>query len=814
MNPLASPASSPTPFTAPPTNLMTSYRFSILSRPARWLALALGLPIALITPLAAQDPAAPPPPAATPAADPGDDGIQLQFPNNGINDVLGIYELLTGKAVIKDSEIFDGQPLSLVTSRPVTHEEAIELIESALYLNGYVLSQSLDGRSVRVSRGNATQASLTRGLEVAQSIHQLPPGNSIASYFLRLEHLDPSEAATTLWSHLGLNRFGRLTPVTSPPGLLITENAENIRQILRVAAVLDVPQGQTGLLTEFYTLKHADAVVVGQILASTFTQRQSLPTLTRDTVGDDENRIPARVPTTVIPKVVADDRLNRIMLVAQPTDQEYARTLIQEFDQPIATLTPLERRLRYVFVDQVLPVLVDILQDTGSGTSTLAGGEIVRSKRPPQASSDPATLAGRARRAPLQREGATTAPVGYEDQLTPPEDNVAPLSVLVGKTRLVADVQSNKLIAYGPPGDIAKITSLLSHLDQKPPQVYLATIIGQLSLDDGYEIGFDYLREFKAGGEGNYAGAVVTRDSLLQAITDIRDPSLVEPPLPALKGLNVYGEIADGVNAFVRALELTQKFKVLSRPSIYAANNKKAVITSGRRIPVPTSSVTDLSNTTSVRTNIAFQDVVLKLEVIPLINSNKEVSLTIAQINDTVVGQQVVSENTVPIIGTERLVTSVTVANRSTIVLGGLITENEEKSVTGVPMISHIPVLGHLFKSTKLVKNRKELIIFIQPVVVEDTDEAAAASLEEDLRTGIGGEAAALFPETGAAPDPGPLDDPQASRLPTRHALPADDTPSETEIVEDPPRPTLSAAPSRSRPTRPAVSAPSRPAAR
>src|SRR5690606_11865337 len=126
-------------------------------------------------------------------------------------------------------------------------------------------------------------------------------------------------------------------------------------------------------------------------------------------------------------------------------------------------------------------------------------------------------------------------------------------------------------------------------------------------------------------------------------------------------------QIADGVDAYIRALESTQRFKVLSRPSIYAANNKKAVITSGRRIPVPTSSVVDLSNTDSVRTNIDFQDVVLKLEVIPLINSNREVSLTIAQVNDTVVGQQQVAENSVPIIGTERLLTTVTVPNRSTI---------------------------------------------------------------------------------------------------------------------------------------------------
>jgi type II secretory pathway component GspD/PulD (secretin) len=315
----------------------------------------------------------------------------------------------------------------------------------------------------------------------------------------------------------------------------------------------------------------------------------------------------------------------------------------------------------------------------------------------------------------------------------------------VGKTRLVADVQANKLIAYGPREDLAKITSLLERLDHKPPQVYLAVIIGQLTLGDDMDFGVDYLRQFKAGGSGNYAGSFITLDSLAKSITDARNP-IIKPPLSALTGLNVYGQIADGVDAFVRALETTQRFKILSRPAIYAANNKKAVITSGRRIPVPTSSITDLANTNSVRTSINFQDVVLKLEVIPLINSNKEVSLTIAQVNDTVVGEQKVAENIVPIIGTERLLTTVTVANRSTIVLGGLITENEEKSTNGIPYLSRIPILGHAFKSTRTKKARKELIVFIQPVVVEDNEAAAANSLNEDYRTDIGGDAADIFP--------------------------------------------------------------------
>ena len=671
--------------------------------------------------------------------------IQLQFPNNGISDILGIYEMLTGKAVVKESAIFDGKAMSLVTAKPVTHAEAIELIESSLQLNGYVLSESPDGRSVRIALATAAQADLTRGLPVHKNEESLPSGHIMASYFLKLDHLDPSETATTLWSHIGLNAFGRLTPITSPSGILITENADNIRQILRVVKILDVPPGESRLRTEFYTLKYADAVVIAQMLSTTLTTRQVIPPVTVDTLGDARSLVPARAATAVPARVVADDRLNRIMLVALEPDHLYAKEVIREFDQPIKELAPLERRMNYVFVDQLMPVLVDILQDTGTGSSVMGGGEVVRTRRAPLASGDPATLAGRPRRAQTQREGAGAAPAGYADQLTAPEDNSAPLSVLIGKTRLVADVQSNKLIAYGPAEDLAKITSLLDRLDQKPPQVYLATIIGQLSLDDGFEFGVDYLRQFKAGGQGEFAGSLFTGESFIKTVSNLRDPAHTAP-LGPLAGLSLYGQIADGVDGFVRALETTQRFKILSRPAIYAANNKKAVITSGRRIPVPTSSISDLSNTNSVRTNIAFQVVVLKLEVIPLINSNKEVSLTIAQVNDTVVGQQQVSDNTVPIIGTERLLTSVTVANRSTIVLGGLITENEEKRTSGVPYLSRIPVVGHAFKSSKVVKARKELIIFIQPVVVEDED-TKAASLAEDSRTKVGADAAATFPD-------------------------------------------------------------------
>ena len=204
------------------------------------------------------------------------------------------------------------------------------------------------------------------------------------------------------------------------------------------------------------------------------------------------------------------------------------------------------------------------------------------------------------------------------------------------------------------------------------------------------------------------------------------------------------------MEAFVTLLETTNRFKVLSRPSVFALNNKKAVITSGQLIPVPaqTISVPGAGAVAgSVTTTIEYRDVVLKLEVVPLINSEGEVILTISQVLDTVVDTQRVEPNDVPIIGTEQLVTTVTVPNGRTVVLGGLISEQTVTDTQGVPVISRVPLLGKLFRNDVDSLQRRELMIFIQPNVITDTQGLLGASYQEDIRTRVGEAAADRFPQ-------------------------------------------------------------------
>ena len=679
-----------------------------------------------------------------------EDGIVLQFPNNPISDIIAVYEKLTGKSVIKRSEIFDGSTISLVTPTAVTRQDAIRLIESALQLNDFVLSKDEELGTVRIMPEDTAQANVQVGIPVFDQAEDLPKNDVVVEYFMRLKHLDPVEAGSLFSNHVGLNPYGRITPVLNPAGLLIVENTSIIRQFVRLQGVLDIAGSDSKAVTEFVKLEYAEATVVAQIIQATLRNRPERPRRSDNTFSSGGRRRGDSSDQEETAQVVADDRLNRIMIVAKPVDHAYILTLIDEWDRPIDTSNTLERPVKYLYVDEVLPVLVDVLQDTGVGSSSLPGGGSVSTRQTPQASTQASTLTGRLRRGVEVRDTAAGSVSGEQDMLVSPLDNTAPISVSIGKTRLVADLQANSIIAMGPRESLAKISDLLDKLDRKPPQVYLSTVIGQLTLDDDMQFGVEYLQRFKELSNpivrGGTAG-LITRDSLGNAIGDVRNNLLTQGVEAAVPGLNIYGQVGRSLDAFITALESTSRFKVLSRPSIYAANNKKAVITSGQRIPVPTSSLTDFEgDSANVRTNIEFQDVVLKLEVVPLINSDREVTLTMAQVNDTVIGQQRVADNIVPIIGTEKLTTTVTIPNKQTVVLGGLITETQENTDEGIPLVSRIPIIGHAFKNANRGTTRKELIVFIQPTVVQDNEELSIASYTEDLRTTVGSDAAKSFP--------------------------------------------------------------------
>ncbi len=660
--------------------------------------------------------------------------VKIQLPGNSITEVLSLYEMLTGKRLVRDANLA-GPNLTIVVPGEVPRKDAVALLESALLLNGYSLVP-VDDRTMKVI--GTAKSPLGEGIPLYADASLLPSGEQVVSYFMLLRYISTKDAMAVFEGYVSLRQQGKIVAVPNSNAIVVSDNTPLIRRLISLQRLIDVPGAK--VVTEFVTLTRADAEKVAKTINEILDQEKKdegngkvVIESAKPAEGAAQPQVSTSPPqalasASTIVQVVPDIRTNRVLVVAAESRMDYLRKLIRDLDVAVSLEQPLERPLKFVSAGDVLPVLQSILMEGDDAEDGQAAvnptGQQVEDNF---LSSGGTSISG----------GGT----GKADKLTAPRESTAPLAVSVGKARIIADRSSNKIIVIGPPESRSKAARVLDMLDRKPKQVYLATVIGQLTLGEGMEVGFDYLLK-STGANGNTIGGLLRTRS---AATDLLpDPSalITNAALPLASGLTIYGTIAETVDIYAKALATNNRFKILSRPVVYTANNKKAMISSGQSVPIPVSTLTSAVATggpaadtgTALASNIQYKDVVLKLEVIPLINSDDEVTLTVAQQNDSLLERVVVSNNEVPVIGTQELTTTITVKNRQTIVLGGLITEEKQDQKTGIPLISNIPGVGYLFSTTKKQTTRRELIVLIQPLIVaSEADEAEANYIEKSM---------------------------------------------------------------------------------
>ncbi|MBU3664786.1 MAG: hypothetical protein FGM15_02740 [Chthoniobacterales bacterium] len=728
-------------------------------------------PATLEPPIAAPAPApsSAPAPASTVPASP-EPTVRLTFPNTSVNEILSLYEVLTDKRLIRDSALAtQATPLTIVVPGEVPRSEAIRLIEASLLLNGYSFVP-VDEKTVKVLSLQSGKGPKSEGIPIYSTPYMLPETEQVVSYFMKLSYLAPQEAVNLFQTFVVPPKpYTSFTMVPNVQAVLITENVPVIQKLIALQAMVDVPPAQ--VITEFITLKRADAEKVAETLQTLIDARKegapkpSAPGQpgqpAQPQVDAQGQVVPVSLGTAsggqfesnlVIgeTQIVADPRTNRILVVTRPINFPYIKQLIEQLDAPVPLDTVLERPLKYVSSSDVLPVLSDLLSEGEETTG--AGGTGARGQGTGGATIEGGSQFGQGN----SSDGlGGTSGLNRPDRIKEPTADVAPESVIIGKTKIIADKSANSIIAIGPPDSRQKVAQLLDMLDVRPRQVYLAAVIGQLQLTDDMEFGFSYFLRYK-GADGSGAAASLLNPlsansdgglSIFGGSNGIIPSNLINPTkFPNLSGLTVYGTIADSVDIYARALEKTGRFKILSRPVVYTTNNKKAVISSGEQVPFTSSTLTSTSITgtainqsAGITANITYKDVLLKLEVVPLINANKDVTLVIAQSNSNIVRyEDFGGGNRAPIVSAQELTTTVTVPNGSTVVLGGLIIEDTQANDSGLPFLMRIPVLGYLFKQTARNVKRSELLVLLQPTVVENDAELARASEEERYRTKVG----------------------------------------------------------------------------
>ena len=389
----------------------------------------------------------------------------------------------------------------------------------------------------------------------------------------------------------------------------------------------------------------------------------------------------------------------------------------------------------------------------GAGAGGLPGGGLPCASPQPQRGPSP-SYGGRGGGADLTGTSGTSSTAGggstlnISEELSTQPVNTTPQAVTVGNSKLIADQRANSIIVLGNREVVVKVEKILDEMDVAAPQVALSTVVGQLSLSNDEEFGADYFAKYhnRFVGTSTNNGVFSDNNPGIPA-TAVMDPSKIINFSKILKnaatGTNVYVAAGDAFAAIVHLLEQTGKFKIISRPTVFTSNNKKAIIASGQEVPVPVSTLTNATSTLnvgSIQSSIEYKKVALQLEVVPLINAEKQVSLDILQKIDSLGENKIISGNVVPAINTRYIRTNVSAPNKATIVLGGLIEDNKQKNSNGIPYLSRIPYLGAAFRSTKVSVIRTELIVLMRPEVTLTKLDAYRIRQKQEDRTHFGPE--------------------------------------------------------------------------
>ena len=733
-----------------------------------------------------------PPPAQNPAQNPPanvpagqQQTVRLQFPNSDVADVLRFYESLTGKKLIMDN--FVTGKVNIFLSKDVPRDEAIKIIEISLLLNGYSLIPS-EGDIVKVIGTGKNPR--TTGVPIVSDENEIPEGDHVISYLFKLRYADPQELLQALGQYLSPPQpYTSFLALPKAGAILVTENSSVIRTLAKIIDQVDVPPAE--VVSEFIKLERADATKVVDMLKDVFEKTETktgvpgqpgyrgnvrpvggapnvnmpppnagneMPELAGLTALTEESVIVGKI------KLEADERTNRIHVITRPVNMPFVRKLIAEFDANVEFAKPVTRSLRYISAADVLPVIVQALSEPGQQG---AGG----AEQPTAPGATPAavkrTTTATAAAGGVASTTSTTSTGGYggtggsslnvSEELQTQAVDTTPKAVVIGNAKIIADQRANTIITLGNQEVVVKVGKILDEMDVKAPQVALSTVIGELTLNNDEELGVDWFAKYgqHVVGISRNTGAPIPNATASSSVApgatpvigSVMDPAGLVNFSQALQqvagGTNVYIAAGNYLATIVHALESTGKFKVISRPMVFTSNNKKAIIASGQEVPIPVNTLTNVVNTTTTATNgtaavasnIEYKKVALQLEVVPLINSEKEVSLDILQKIDSLVagGNVSIGGNTVPTIATRYIRTNVTAANGSTIVLGGLIQDNKQKSFSGIPVLDKIPYLGAAFRSTTYTRSRSELLILMCPeVTITKLDEMRFREKAED----------------------------------------------------------------------------------
>ncbi|WP_417879713.1 type II secretion system secretin GspD [Vibrio sp.] len=393
-------------------------------------------------------------------------------------------------------------------------------------------------------------------------------------------------------------------------------------------------------------------------------------------------------PELLQPKLVADERTNSILISGDPKVRQRLKKLISQLDVEMATKG--NNRvvyLRYAKAEDLVDVLTGVSENLQAEKDSQSG-----------ASSTNKT-----------------------------------------KVMITADKGTNALVLTAPPDIMKALQEVISQLDIRRAQVLIEALIVELAEGEGIDLGVQY-GNLETGSMVQYSNANARIGEVAVGIEEAKDTSSTTAVYDtdgnflrnetttesgdystlaaALSGVNgaALSIVKGDWTALISAVATSSNSNILSSPSITVLDNSEASFIVGEEVPVVTGSTASSDNSNPFQT-VDRKEVGIKLKVTPQINEGDSIQMQIEQEVSNVLG----ANGAVDVRFAKRQInTSVMVQDGQMIVLGGLIDERAQESVSKVPLLGDIPYLGALFSYTNTTKEKKNLMVFIKPTIIRD----------------------------------------------------------------------------------------------
>ena len=618
--------------------------------------------------------------------------VTLNLKDADIATLIATVSEVTGKNFVVDPRV-KGK-VTVVSSSPMDANAVYATFLSVLEVNGFAAIPAgasikiVPEANARTEGGGSINGSGLAGDEVVTKVFDIHNGS--ASQLVAI--LRPLVAQS-----------GHLAAYTSSNSLIVSDRASNVRRLEVLINQMD-QNGDRDI--EIIHLDNAAADDVVKVLTTLAQQARQAD--------------PGAVQTTVI----SDPRSNSVLIGGDRSERDKLITLIKDLDKPSNNKGDTQVvYLNYATAENLAPLLMGNAQPNKSSSSR--SGSMFGS------SSGSSSSFGSSNSAPVSTPSTSpSASLGGSSSSNP-------------DLRVLADRDTNSLIITAPPKVMQQVRSVIEKLDIRRSQVLVEAIVANVSADKSSQLGVDWI----AYSPNTIAAAGILNSSTSTALSNLG--SLATSGVSTTTGSSLTsnsaligaaaGLIGSGGTALVgtkgsdgsifggliKALASDANTNILATPSLVTLDNEEAKIEVGQSVPQVTGSFSNTGTVSNGSVNpfqtINQTDVGIKLGITPTIGEGNTVRLKIEFEDSDIASGTAGTSN---LITDKRTVSNtVSIEGGQILVIGGVISDQVNDTVTKIPLLSDIPLLGSLFKSRSIQRQKQNLMIFLHPVILRERTE-------------------------------------------------------------------------------------------